>query len=369
MSKSFRTLKNKIYALEEREGQPNLACRTRFNFAKCTLTKPDSVLSDVQYNYVLVGGQIDLETPDQKRYNKKRRDNKECDIDKNLWHNMGGVYFVSNNQVFPNAPTTTLKRAPVHIRREVKIGMAGNSECMHKRLNTYLLYWPMGVVVYGVILVKCTRISDIKDRHLIRKKIRKIFPNVKTTKEMTKWFIRTFEIYVHNYFKHVNKRYRLGFDLQTRKTHGHLTEWFVLRPDEISSFLTHFHSNVHKNIEKMMACYTGLSLYLIVLNKLYKCSRCCRYIKQWMHIQTFRENWCHFKSSSVNKRIGKAKNQLQTLKKHPSPDCLSVVQRTIANKEFLSEIPIRSFHTTHNQTNQLISPRRLFLNDKHLKSR
>ena len=267
MSVSFEYIKNRIYREEETNNQTKSPSkRKRFNFALATL--PSTRLNARQAEYILEGGTNDVEaTPDSRRYSHQRRDNKEC---QNLerWKNKAGVYFVSNNQVFPHGSTLDLGRSPVHIRREVKIGMAGMSEKMHKRLNQYLLYWPMGVVLYGMILVSSTALKTKKQWLKLSSIVRKSYPSITTKHKLFGWLVRAVEAYAHNYFKHRNQRYRLGSAGQTKKKHGHLSEWFVLKPEEIKTFLESFHANIINNLEDMLSCYKNMSPYIIILLKL-----------------------------------------------------------------------------------------------------
>ena len=122
------------------------------------------------------------QTPDNAKYNMRRRDNKECPIPE-AWRHDGGLYFVSNNQILPHEATKTLGRSPVHVRREVKIGLAGASETMHKRLNSYLLYWPM-VVVYGVLFVESAPLRAQQAWRAVQQRIQTWFPNMRTAKQV-----------------------------------------------------------------------------------------------------------------------------------------------------------------------------------------
>lgn len=335
MNTSFRKLKQTIRAIESNHKTPRPVCRRRFNFALSTIPH-SKTLTPHQYNYILRGGDLDEDTPDHRRYNKRRRDNREC-TGVGSWSTLGGVYFVSNNQIFPSSKTRLLGQAPVNVRREVKIGLAGSSQTLHRRLNNYLLYWPMGVVVYGLLLVDGSTLLR-SHKKLMLKVIRKHQPK---QNHLVKWIIRALEVYAHNYFKHTNKRYRIGFDAQSKKHHGHLSEWFVLKPNEIFTFLnSNFHSNVVKNINELMLCYTDVSPYLVVLKRVYESVQCRQVLIDCIKIIRFNKHkWCHFKKSSVKTRISRARNQQQ----NPTEKCAKIEEKIEANRKYLREVPIREF--------------------------
>lgn len=303
--------------------------RRRFNFAKSALPTT-KLLTDQQYQHIVRGGASTNQTPDTRRYMKRRRDNHEC-TNQHL-QELGGVYFISNNQIMPHESTKTLNSSPQHVRREVKIGLAGANETIHRRLNGYLLYWPMGVVVYGFLLVKPN--NKMFDLY---KTIRKYFPKTSRAK-IPSVLIKCLEVYTHNVFKHENKRYRAGYDAETEKKHGHLSEWFVLKPTEIKSFLSGFHANVCNTIDRMSHCYETISNYLYLLQDLYQSHP--RVMRTCLTITQPPNSWCHFKTSAVRLRVARARNQRQIPIKGRCSDAANKIQE---NKQYLSEIPRRHF--------------------------
>ena len=154
-----------------------------------------------------------------------------------------------------------------------------------------------------------------------------------TKKVLRKYITRILETYAHNYWKHRGCRYRQSSSdkkKKTRKVHGHLSEWFVLRPVDIIKYIkeTTNPENIVKYITEIQNCYSKTSPLLENLKIL------CRDYKKDMKllIGSFLPNpknkqICSFKSSSAitqfdkKREVRHAANQKQVRHKVLAKGC------------------------------------------------
>ena len=132
-----------------------------------------------------------------------------------------GIYLISN---FMESPPHNA-RGRDRILRKIKVGKAQKS--LRRRLSSYLLYWPTGVVVYALIGTK--------------------------TFAQASWL----EVFLHNFLRLCGTRYRrLGKQNQKLK-HSHLSEWFmldeVLTRNLLSTFFTGGGSNHIRAVSRMLS--------------------------------------------------------------------------------------------------------------------
>ena len=153
-----------------------------------------------------------------------------------------GIYLISN---FMESPPHNA-RGRDKILRRIKVGKAQKS--LRRRLSSYLLYWPTGVVVYALV-------------------------GTKTLAQAT-WL----EVFLHNFLRLCGTRYRRpGKERLAQPKHSHLSEWFILDEIMVRNLVSTFFSgrgqhilSISKNIfgkrrllpdKRLSTLFPMLSLY------------------------------------------------------------------------------------------------------------
>lgn len=194
-----------------------------------------------------------------------------------------GVYFVSNVSETPfmsgsvkteefvngDPPSAYVlrSRTPKYNRtgpRMVKVGQSAN---LSKRISNYLLYWPNGAVIYGMISCNidaaCPRFTEFFKEHVHENGSNKSFAEQCNAK-----LAHMLEALWQNHFKHLNLRYRTS----RQTSHSHYREWFITNPQDLNQHLRMFVETPAKHILKvvdtLLSCYTSIPKALETLHKL-----------------------------------------------------------------------------------------------------
>lgn len=285
-------------------------CKATARFNELVLSNTSSVDAKT-IQYVVRGGGRPVRTPFSRIYNIKATH--YCN--KSNWMANPGVYLISSSFAYPHKPAEDKSGSRVlrkNIFREVKVGLAKFDTTLGVRVDSYLTYWPAGVMVYGAVFLDKTCSISRKCKTTCRK-ISKSHKHQSSKEPCFKFIVQALEAYAHNYFKHRNRRYRQGLHKQLfiRKTHTHLSEWFVLTPSEIQTFLKSCNpKGIVREIQNLETCYSEISSLLRSLKVL------CESHKKDMQnlIQVFipskvkTHGTCVFKSS-FEKRSTHARNQ------------------------------------------------------------
>ena len=310
----------------------------RFN--KLVLNNTTSVDAKT-IEYVVQGGGRPVRTPFSRTYNIKVTH--YCN--KSSWMDNPGVYLISSSFAYPHKSAKDKSQSRVsrkNIYREVKVGLAKFDTTLGARVDSYLTYWPAGVMVYGAVFLDKTYSISRKCKTTCRK-IARDHKHQSSKEPCFKFIVQALEAYAHNYFKHRNRRYRQGLNRQlfTRKTHTHLSEWFVLSPSEIQTFLKSCNpAGIVREIQNLEACYTQISSLLSSLKVLCKSHRndMQNLIKIFIPSQIKTHGMCVFKSS-FDKRSTHARNQRLTRAEDAPEHCFEDVVEIPHSK-----IPTFTYH-------------------------